>query len=339
MANPLLSHIKYGNTTYDFKAKQAENSEDSVRFNNYTWEDAIKEIRNAVNTAAFVVCTQASDTPQDVQWDNQGTTVTGSLDPTQADTNNIYLVPHDSNYLEYITVLNGTERSWVKLGTTDIDISNYVIKNKYQSLGSIWSTTNEATTPISKTTATGSFSGSQITITPTGEITDYNPTIADSGHLHSYESHTHGDPQTVIQSITYTAGSTDTKSVISKLNPTSDDVAYAKIDATDGNNVTLEISIVKALTSVSGTTTSVVSGVTLPTLTWGTISVAGEHTNNTFNTGSSNSNTSINKGTPTLSLDSITFTPSGSITINEHTHDIKQHSHNINLKTPTIVNN
>lgn len=335
--NPLLSHIKYGNTTYDFKAAK---SEDSIRFNGYIWQDAIREIRNAVNTAAFVVCTNASDTPEGVHWDNQGTTVTGTLNPTDADTNNIYLVPYDSKYLEYITVLNGTERSWVKLGTTDIDISNYVVKNKYQSLGSIWSTTtNETTTPISKTIATGGFNGNQITITPSGTIINYDPTLADNGHSHSFDLHTHGDPQSVIKSITYTDGSISTNNVVSNISSTSDNVAYAEIDATDGNNVTLEISIVKALTSVTGNTTSVVSGVTLPTATWTTTSVAGENSNTRSNTGESNSNISISKGTPTLSLDSITFTPSGDVTINEHTHDIKQHSHNINLKTPTIVNN
>lgn len=83
-----------------------------------------------IDSLTKIVCTNASDTPAGVVWDNQGTTVTGTLVASSNTNRNIYLVPSTNGtkdvYDEYITVKIGSNYSWEKIGNTDVDLSNYV---------------------------------------------------------------------------------------------------------------------------------------------------------------------------------------------------------------------
>ena len=96
----------------------------------YDIKDA--EARSAIanmHTFNYSICTQASDTPYGVQWDNGGTTVTGTLAASADTMYKIYLVPQNNAtgdyYDEYLTVNpSGSTYSWEKFGSTQADIDN-----------------------------------------------------------------------------------------------------------------------------------------------------------------------------------------------------------------------
>ena len=81
----------------------------------------------------FTISKNAATTPQGVQWDDHGTTITGTL-VASADTQGvIYLVPQTNGagkdyYAEYVTVDQDPDGShsylWEKLGDTEINFDN-----------------------------------------------------------------------------------------------------------------------------------------------------------------------------------------------------------------------
>lgn len=109
MPNPSISRITLpSGTTYDIK--------DSI---------ARQMISAGVS---FNVCTAASNTPYGVTWDDDGTTITGTLVADEDTMGAFYLVPLTTPggkniYSEYITVQKGSQYDWEKIGTTDIDLS------------------------------------------------------------------------------------------------------------------------------------------------------------------------------------------------------------------------
>lgn len=77
----------------------------------------------------FTISTNAANTPKDVTWDNNGTTITGTLVASASTSGSFYLVKATTQggkdiYAEYVTVKNGNTYSWEKIGTTDIDLSD-----------------------------------------------------------------------------------------------------------------------------------------------------------------------------------------------------------------------
>ena len=65
---------------------------------------------------SFIKCTAAADTPAGVQWDDNGTTITGTLVASTTTKGKIYLVPQKNGagkdiFEEYVTVNTGTEQS------------------------------------------------------------------------------------------------------------------------------------------------------------------------------------------------------------------------------------
>ena len=78
---------------------------------------------------SFTICTSAENTPKDVTWEKEGTTITGTLVASASTTGVFYLVKSTTQggkdiYAEYVTVKNGADYSWEKIGTTDIDLSD-----------------------------------------------------------------------------------------------------------------------------------------------------------------------------------------------------------------------
>ena len=123
----------------------------------------------------FVVSDSAATTPEGLEWDNNGTKVTGTLAASSSTKASIYLVPHKKTasgvdyYREYVTVNFGTESTptwaWEFLGDTDIDLSG---------LGSL-AYKNSASGSVSFTTAdSASFSNGAVnasaTYTPAGSV-------------------------------------------------------------------------------------------------------------------------------------------------------------------------
>lgn len=137
--------------------------------------DAIAAI--AARGLSFKISTQANDTPAGVTWDNNGTTVTGSLTASVDTKPYIYLVPHKKNsqgsvdfYREYVTVNFGTEAdpsyAWEFLGTTDIDLSG---------LGDLaWADTATGTATLNDYVTAATFASGTATVsasyTPAGSV-------------------------------------------------------------------------------------------------------------------------------------------------------------------------
>ena len=94
-----------------------------------TYEIADLAARAASAGIHMVKCTQASDTPQGVKWMDGSTEITGSLAASSDTTGKFYLVPEATQsskdiFGEYVTVIDGSNYSWEKIGTTDIDLSS-----------------------------------------------------------------------------------------------------------------------------------------------------------------------------------------------------------------------
>lgn len=100
-----------------------------------------RDLIAAINNWSYVVATSAATTPKDVTWDNDGTTVTGTLVAAASTMYKIYLVPSDNGtndvYDEYITVNpSGTTYKWEMFGNTKLpDMGDY-LKNKSGKEGS-----------------------------------------------------------------------------------------------------------------------------------------------------------------------------------------------------------
>lgn len=98
--------------------------------NTYDIKDATARSAIAnIHTFNYLVCTEASNTPYGVKWDNGGTTITGTLAASADTMYKIYLVPESNApgdyYDEYITVNpSGSTYNWEKFGSTQIDIDN-----------------------------------------------------------------------------------------------------------------------------------------------------------------------------------------------------------------------
>lgn len=122
---------------------------------------------DTLNQFDYGACTSAEDTPYGVEWEKDGTTITGTLVASAQTMYRIYLVPSEDGegndiFDEYITVRNGVDPSytytWEKLGSISLpDLSNYVSKD-------------EAGALAYEDTATGTF-------TPHGEVSKPNITV------------------------------------------------------------------------------------------------------------------------------------------------------------------
>lgn len=94
--------------------------------------DAIAQI----NSFEYVISTDAATTPKDVEWDDDGTTITGTLVASADTMYKIYLVPSANGtkdvFDEYITLKQGNAYSWEMFGNTDVhlaDLGDLAFKN------------------------------------------------------------------------------------------------------------------------------------------------------------------------------------------------------------------
>lgn len=97
------------------------NAKDVYVTDNLRLDGALQALRNF----DYTVCTTNNTTPNIVS--------NGTLAPSANTMYRIYLVSTSSNsgniYSEYITIQNGSNYSWEKIGSTDVDMSAYVLKN------------------------------------------------------------------------------------------------------------------------------------------------------------------------------------------------------------------
>lgn len=126
----------------------------------------------SINSFDYVICSSAATTPSGVEWDNNGTSITGTLSPSADTVGKMYLVPSTNGskniYDEYITInISGSSYVWELFGHTNIgvdDLGDLAYKNSasasYTPAGSV----SQPTFTGSSTTSTGNF-------TPAGSVT------------------------------------------------------------------------------------------------------------------------------------------------------------------------
>ena len=159
----------------------------------YDIKDAVAR-QMASAGVSFVLSTDAASTPKDVQWDDNGTTITGTLVASSSTTGIFYLVPADNPigqdiFDEYVTLLKDNEYSWEKIGSTAIDFSSLgdlaykdTASGNYTPEGTVSQSTfsGNSLTSTGKYTPAGSvstptFTGTQgnvsVSGTPSGSIT------------------------------------------------------------------------------------------------------------------------------------------------------------------------
>lgn len=136
-----------------------------------------------MNSFEYLICTSEANTPAGVTWKvSTNNSITGTLAPSAATTNKIYLVPtvrgEKSIYDEYLTVKTGdTSYVWELFGDTDVhlaDLGSLAMKNNargsYTPAGA-----------VSQPTFTGSSGNVSVSGTPSGSIsvgsgtTNYTP--------------------------------------------------------------------------------------------------------------------------------------------------------------------
>ena len=149
-----------------------------------------RELIAAINNWEYVVCSSAANTPKGVEWDNDGTTVTGTLDPSADTMYKIYLVPsengEDDIFDEYVTVNpSSSVYQWEMFGNTGLPDMNGYLKNQtgkegstagdlaYKDTASGSGTVSvPATFSTSVTTATTSSESVSVTGTTAGSVTE-----------------------------------------------------------------------------------------------------------------------------------------------------------------------
>ena len=170
--------------------------------NLYDIKDSLaRELIAALNNWDYIVSTDAASTPYGIQWDDDGTTITGTLVASANTTYKIYLVPStdasgNDGFSEYITITQdgGSTYQWEKFGSiVTPDLSNYVSKAEAGDLaykdsasgsftpsGTISQQTfsGEATTSTGAYTPSGSVSAPTISVDTAGATTTVNSITA-----------------------------------------------------------------------------------------------------------------------------------------------------------------
>lgn len=91
-----------------------------------TAREAIANLQNIEN----ILSTNAATTPEGIIWNDNGTTITGTLVASSETIKKIYLVPNGNTtdqkniYKEYLTIKVGNTYKWEMIGTTEANLSN-----------------------------------------------------------------------------------------------------------------------------------------------------------------------------------------------------------------------
>lgn len=265
----------------------------------YNIKDAgARELIANIHSFNYYICTQASDTPYGVQWDDGGTTITGTLAASADTMYKIYLVPEDNDtgdyYDEYLTV-NPSENtySWEKFGSTQASIGN---------LGDL----------AYKDTASGSY-------TPAGTNGDSSVTFETSGH--TADAITALPASTVPKTVgatkylkpSVTAGSTSKLVTTSKYVASSEHAGAALPTFQMGTGDNAE--------------TLVISAGTLPTFAAQTMAT-GSLANN-------GSGATVKTGDPTVALSSESSSSTGAVAYTESVSE--SGTNNVSFGTPTTA--
>lgn len=166
----------------------------------YDIKDAVAR-QMAGHGVSFTICTQASNTPYGVTWDDDGTTITGTLVASEDTEGTFYLVPMHTEtkdiYAEYVTIEDGENFDWEKIGTTDIDLSN---------LGDLaYKDTASASYTPAGTVSQPTFSGSSLTstgtFTPSGSVSAPTISVSSAGSTATIHNPTKATVATAVTAV------------------------------------------------------------------------------------------------------------------------------------------
>ena len=323
---PVLSKVKVGDVTYYLKDADARAILDSAvsvidSSSNLATSGAVKDYVDSAISAIpefdAVVSTSAETTPEGVEWEHEGTTITGTL-PASADTfHKIYLVPQTGatgTYVEYMTLHSGTEGSytysWEQIGSTAINLSGYVQEVSYenktlkQEYNNTWYNVHTFGDLADKNTASATVTDyatgvNGVSYTPAGEVTVTSVSVT---------------PATSSVATVTSAGTsyTLTGGEMSKSADTTGTFATAGVTASVGTGAESETLIFSTATTASAVTSAGSIQYTAPTLSGAlpTFSTATVVTGITGATASATFSGSASTITPTLSTSSKTITVS-----------------------------
>lgn len=153
--------------------------------NSYDIKDTVAR-QMASAGVSFTLCTDASNTPKDVTWEDGSTTITGTLVASSSTTGIFYLVPATTEsgkdiYSEYVTVKKGSAYSWEKIGTTDINLDDLGSLAYKDSASGNFTPAGTVSTPTftgDSLTSTGSFTPDGTVSTPTFTGTEGNVSVS-----------------------------------------------------------------------------------------------------------------------------------------------------------------
>lgn len=125
-------------------------------------DEGARALIAALNNWEYTVSTDAASTPYGIQWDDDGTIITGTLVASADTTYKIYLVPTSDDtgndgFKEYITITkdDGTTYQWEMLGTIVApDLTNYMRKDEAGALAYKDTASGSGTVTVPKTFTT-----------------------------------------------------------------------------------------------------------------------------------------------------------------------------------------
>ena len=217
---------------------------------------------------SFIICTQASNTPKDVTWDDEGTTITGTLEASSTTTGSFYLVPIQSEqgnniFAEYVTVEDGAIYSWEKIGTTDIDLSDLgALAYKDSATGNFTpaGTVSQPTFSGASLTSTGSF-------TPAGTVAAPTISVSSAGSTTTINNPTKATVATAVT--TAAPGATAPSNVITYYSVANETLSLYQIGYNTGDSITTSEVTVKTSDAAYEASAPVFTG------TAGSVSVSG----------------------------------------------------------------
>ena len=136
----------------------------------YNFKDEVAR-QMASAGVSFSLATDAGSTPKDVTWDDNGTTITGTLVASSSTVGVFYLVPAVDGagkniYDEYVTIQDNSTYFWEKIGSTEVDLSGLGdLAYKDSASGNY---TPEGT--VSQPSFTGTQGNISVSGTPSGSI-------------------------------------------------------------------------------------------------------------------------------------------------------------------------
>lgn len=323
---PVLSKVKIGDVTYFLKDADARAILDGAvsvidSSSNLATSGAVKDYVDSMIESIphfdAIVSTDAASTPLGVQWDDDGTTITGTLQPSEETCAKIYLVPQTGatgSYVEWITIRNSQSDpatySWEQVGSTAVELSGYVQAVKYenrtlsQQYDDTWFSVHTFGTLADKNNASQTLTDYATGIngasyTPAGDVTVTSVSVT---------------PATSSVAVVTNSGTayTLTGGEMSKAADSTGTFATAGVTASVGTGTESETLILSVATTASAVTSAGSITYTAPTLSGSlpTFSTATVVTGITGATASATFSGSASTITPTLSTSNKTITVS-----------------------------